>query len=382
MKTTKELRRQLFMKKRIAAALVMCMMTATVFTGCGGSGEGTDKAETSGQEAEDTQKEDGMTTGIYELQNDPEITFQCFIHFNDDGTYYGSFFDKGVVEAGTYELLDEELEYYSGPGEDGNYDAVEDNETATASQVVALTPYGGETQKCAYVDDQLVDITLGGMSTHKTLTHNTEYAYDPATDETPIAVYTYYADQEEGSSLTLYHDKTFVDYTGETGVEGTWADNGDGTYTLTDDDGNEYTLTAADDGTAQYAKGDETVELGGLAAEKVTFSAEDVQVGLPMGVAVRIECNDDGTCQTIVSVEEVGAEMVVDQGTYAVADIYNYTFTFDNAGEIAGEADFASATPTSIQVNVPYKADVTGDFQGNQTPMSIDTTLNGTVTIG
>ena len=365
------------MKKRAAVLLAMCMATATVFTGCGGDSKTDDTAKT------EEKKENAMTEGIYELQGDPEISLQCFIRFNEDGTYYGSFFDKGVVEAGTYEVLDEELEYYSGPGEDGDYEAVDDNETATAEQVIVLTPYGGGAeQKCAYVDDQLVDITLGGMSTHKTLTHNTEYAYDPAADETPIAVYTYYANEEEGASLTLYHDKTFVDYTGETGVEGTWEDNGDAAYTLTDEDSNAYTLTVKDDGTAEYVKGEETLTLGGLAAEQLTFAAEDVQVGLPMGVGVSIVCAEDGTCQVIVSVEEVGAEMVVDQGTYEVAEIYNYTFSFETAGTIAGEADFASATPTSIEVNVPYKADVTGDFQGNQTPMSIDATLNGTITMG
>ncbi|MDO5424178.1 MAG: hypothetical protein Q4F41_10665 [Eubacteriales bacterium] len=329
--------------------------------------------------------EEALTEGIYELQGDPEISMQCFIRFNEDGTYYGSFFDKGVVEAGTYEVLEEELEYYSAPGEDGNYEETADNETATASQVIALTSYkDGSVQKCAFVDDQLVDITLGGMSTHKTLTHNPDYAYDPENDELPIVVQVYYANEEEGSSLTLYHDKTFVDYTGDVGLEGTWEETEEGSYTLTDEDEKEYTLVVNEDGTAAYTQDETTTTLKDSVgeAELLTFAAEDIEVGLPMGVDMQIVCAEDGTCQAIVLVEEVGAEMVVDEGTYTVTEIFNYTFNFETAGEIAGEADFASATATSIEVNVPYKADVTGDFQGNETPMTIDTVLNGTITMG
>jgi hypothetical protein len=101
-----------------------------------------------------------------------------------------------------------------------------------------------------------------------------------------------------------------------------------------------------------------------------------------MPVDMRLDLMADGSVKAFIYVAAVDADLEVDAGTYTVADIFNYTFTFETAGEIAGEADFATATESSVEVNVPYKADVTADFQGTETPMSIDTVLNGVVTVG
>lgn len=297
---------------------------------------------------------------------------RTFLRFNEDGTYYGYYFDGGVMEAGTYEVRDEEFSYTAADGT-----------SATASQVVATTSYQGAQQKWGLADDKLLDGSLGGMATHCTMVHNADYAYDPAVDEKPIIICVYYADNDAGASLTLYHDRTFVDYTGDIGDEGTWEVSGEN-YTLTGENGGTYTLTVSG-ATASYDKGNGAVELTDTIADNEvklinTFSAEDVQVGLPMGVDVRIECFSDSTCKVLVYVAQVDAELEVDSGTYTVADVFNYTFNFEKAGEIVGEPDFASATADGINVNIPYKADVTAEFMGAETPMSMDVSLAGVAT--
>lgn len=42
-----------------------------------------------------------------------------FVRLNEDGTYYAKYFDGGVMEAGTYRVLDEDMEYYADGGTDG-----------------------------------------------------------------------------------------------------------------------------------------------------------------------------------------------------------------------------------------------------------------------
>lgn len=242
------------MKKKLVA---MCMLFAlgmtTVMSGCGKEQE---------KNAEEQKKENPLVTGVYKAEEADLLN--SFVRFNEDGTYYAKYFDGGILEAGTYELLDEEMEYFTSPGADEDYATEEDNEKAVASQVVVLTTYQGNVQKVAYAEDALKDMTLGGFAGHRNLPHNADYEYDPAVDELPVAIVSLCADDDAGASLTLYHDKTFVDYTGETGEEGTWEKNEDGTYSLTSEDA-VYTLEVADDGnSAEYNKADETMKLENL----------------------------------------------------------------------------------------------------------------------
>lgn len=181
--------------------------------------------------------------GVYDLEKN-DFGMETFYHFNADGTYYASFFMGAVTDAGTYEIKDEELAYMVSAGADGTA-GTEDDEMATATQIVELVSYVNPTPvKVAYVDGKLVDISLAGMANHRTMALTEGKAYDAST-ETPIKVVNLYADNLEGNTLTLYHDKSFVDYTGEMGIYGTWVKNEDGSYTLTDEDDedNVFTLT-------------------------------------------------------------------------------------------------------------------------------------------
>lgn len=269
--------------------------------------------------------------GVYDLEKN-DFGMETFYHFNADGTYYASFFMGAVTDAGTYEIKNEELAYMVSAGADGTA-GTEDDEMATATQIVELVSYVNPTPvKVAYVDGKLVDISLAGMANHRTMALTEGKAYDAST-ETPIKVVNLYADNLEGNTLTLYHDKSFVDYTGEMGIYGTWEKNEDGSYTLTDEDDedNVFTLT----------------------------------------------WNDDGTCVLLVNITAIGMELEADKGTYTVADVFNYTFNFETAGEIAGQPDWASATTSGIGVNVPYAATV----QAMGSDLVIDAQLAGTASI-
>lgn len=109
-----------------------------------------------------------------------------------------------------------------------------------------------------------------------------------------------------------------------------------------------------------------------------TMRCEEVQVGLPMSVALRLDCYDDGTCKLIVEVAQIGAELEADKGTYTVSETMKYAFAFEAAGEVAGEPDYATASESGVDINVAYAADVEVEFNGANTPLSIDATLTGT----
>ena len=249
------------MKRKKVCSLLLAVMTMTcvALSGCGDN-SGTDSADQATEESvEEENDAPAITDGIYE---NTDVAMKTFLHFNEDGTYYGYFFDGGVIDAGTWELLDEELDYTTGSGDDGKQDIKE----GTAPQVILMTSYqsGWEPQKCAYDPEQdaLLGIDIGnGMMTKRTMTHNAEYAYDPAVDEQPLAIQAYHTAEDEGATLTLYHDMTFVDYTGDMGEEGTWTEGEKGSYTLTTDEAKEYTLTVNADGTATYTKDGAAVTL-------------------------------------------------------------------------------------------------------------------------
>lgn len=290
--------------------------------------------------------------GVYDLEKN-DFGMETFYHFNADGTYYASFFMGAVTDAGTYEIKDEELAYMVSAGADGTA-GTEDDEMATATQIVELVSYVNPTPvKVAYVDGKLVDISLAGMANHRTMALTEGKAYDAST-ETPIKVVNLYADNLEGNTLT---DE--------------------------DDEDNVFTLTWNEDGTASYSLGDGetkdlTTSIGPVAFN--VFKAENVQVATAdttMGANLTLNCYDDGTCVLLVNITAIGMELEADKGTYTVADVFNYTFNFETAGEIAGQPDWASATTSGIGVNVPYAATV----QAMGSDLVIDAQLAGTASI-
>lgn len=398
------------MKKKNAATICMAgvLSAALLLGGCGndkepdsqGSSDTVEQGTESSQETESVQQSEGteneeqpasgetqMWDGYYQ---DTSTGTMSFVRFNEDGSYYCSYFDKAVVDAGMWELLDEEMEYSVDAGPDGDANTVEDNTKATAAQVVAMTSYqSGETVKIAYVDDQLCDMSMAGLANHRNLAHDSAYAYNPATDETPIQLYVFYAGNSIGSNITLSHDRSFVDVTGDTFMDGTWEMGEAGVYSLTYSDSSEAVLTVDPSGKSavlEKADGSQlelsyTFEEEGEAGAVVTsMRAEDQQVGLPMSVALRLDCLGDGTCQLIVEVAQTGQEMLVDQGTYTVTETYKYQFVFDQAGELESVPDYANASEAGLDMTLAYKADIVLEADGQTAQFNIDSVLEGKVT--
>lgn len=363
------------MKKRSKFLSLLCVsamfagLLALSACGDGGSGESvspspsdsTSPSQSNAVTPPESQEPAGevkLTDGYYKT----EISgLPSYIHFNEDGTYYGYFFDGGVTEAGTYEVADKSVDYY----ETYNDGVADESSKKTAAQVITLTSYvGGSVTEIPFDGDKLCDFTAGGMSSHVFMEHDAAFTYSADDMENPpIAVQTLYANNDAGMTLTLYHNRSFVDYTGDKRVGGTWDQTASG-YDLTTEDGAKYTLTLTEGG-ATYDKAGESVEL----ADKITagtvvaeFAPEtDVPItgvpGMdgPSDCPVKLAVYDNDTMELITNI--FGNEVVVDKGTYTVdtsGPIPGYAFTFESAGELATEPDYASATESSIVLNLSY----------------------------
>ena len=371
------------MKKLFALILALAMVLC--LAACNGSSDPTD-SPSAGNESSSPENpgEVKMTDGRYFLDVNG---MKCFIHFYEDGTYYALYFDGSVTEAGTWELVDKDFEYISDPGPDNDHNTPEDNVNATASQVVVFTSYKtGVPVEVAYVDDQLVDMSLGGMANHRTLTHESDYAYNPSVDELPIQLYVFYANNDIGSNLILNHNRVFEDLTGDMYNDGTWELTGPGVYGLTYSDGAKATLTVANDGkSAVLAKADGTEitvrddyhEGSDAIAKVMSLRAEGVQVGLPMSVALRLDGYSDGTCKLIVEIAQISTELEADTGTFEVNAAMRPTFHLAALGDIEGEPDYGGASESGIPFTVHLVGTVNPEFNGSATPMELDTDVTG-----
>ncbi len=375
------------MKKLIAMVLCLALVFSLALTGCSEDPKPTESTKpntTQSTQPSESKPADEVTIydGWYAWENwrNGAVGLKTFIKLNENGTYYGLYFEGGVYEAGTFEIIEGTYSYRADGGADGEW-GNDDDGFKDAPASIKFTTYDGKTMTAAFADGNIYDAVLGGMASYANMFHEPEYEYDPAVEELPITVQTFYADNLAGNSLTLYHDLTFVDYTGEIGVEGTWEKTGDNEYTLTDEN-NAVNKLVIDGKTGTY--GDKTlssviVEEGAPTIIN-TFEVAEAQVGLPMPVALRIDCYSDATCKLYVIIEAIGAELLTDEGTYEVADAAaacNYTFHFVKGGDIVGAPDYATATAEGLAVDIAYKADVEVEFNGALTPLSIDATLRG-----
>ena len=349
-----------------AAALLLCLLAA-----CGGNADSSDAPETPSADNTPVNLWDGYYT-------DNSTGLLSFVRFNEDGTYYAKYFEGSVLEAGVWELVEEPTTYQV---------SFESTETKDSAQTIIMTSYSSGTPvRVAYVDDQLCDMSLGGMANHRTLAHDAEYAYNPATDEIAIQLYVFYANNDIGANFILNHDCTFEDVTGDTFSSGKWEMAGTGEYKLTydggdtaalavDASGKSAILTKADGSTLElkddYKAGDDSD------VQVMSLRAEEVEVGLPMKVNLRIDGYKDGTCKLIVEVAQVGAELLADEGTFEVSEAMKPTFHFNLSGDIEGAPDYAGATESGIPFTVTYAGDVEPEFNGANTPMSINSEFTG-----
>lgn len=365
------------MKKPLYLLTALVLMLS-LLAACGNNetNDPSNSPDTSGQPSESQPAQVNLWDGYY---TDESTGMLSFVRLNEDGTYYAKYFDGGVMDAGLWELVEEATTYQV---------SFESTETKDSTQTIILTSYStGTPVRVAYVDDQLCDMSLGGMANHRTLEHKADYAYDPAVDEVAIQLYVFYANNDIGANFILNHDRTFEDVTGDTFASGKWEMNGTGEYKLTYDGGDTASLTVDPSGkSAVLTKADNTtVELkddyregDDSAVQVMNLRAEEVEVGLPMKVNLRIDGYKDGSCKLIVEVAQVGAELLADEGTFEVSEAMKPTFHFNLAGDIEGEPDYAGATESGIPFNVTYTGSVEPEFNGANTPMAIDSAFTGT----
>ncbi len=375
------------MKKRnkLSAILALLLAAMLLVVGCGGGGDDTKQEDTSKEDDGNKEENSGevkMTDGYYYYFL-ADMGLGSFVHFNEDGTYYASYFDGAATDAGTYEVLDEELEYY--PDTTGDDIGDTDGATEKASQVVALTSYlTGETQKIAYVDDALLDMSLNGLGNHRNLKHEADYKYVAENEENPIEIASYFANGSTGSAVTLSHNGSFIDAAGDELLEGTWEQKSESEYTLKYDGGDEGTLKIADDKrSAELTRGGETILVETLEKGTSNFTMSNPAVqpeGLPMSVEFRLDCADDGTCEMFMVVSQVSQEFSIDKGTYSISDVAKGTFNFETAGTIESTPDYESAQDNHLEMSMPYKAAFTISVDGQSMDLSVDTVLTGTYT--
>jgi len=327
------------MAKRLVSILLIGILACSLLL-LSACKDDSGSSDTSGGGATDS-VDATLVKGYFFYQGEQVANLPCFYKFKENGDYYGRFFNGGVKDAGKWRVIEKDMEYSSSAGADNDWYTVEDNEKATAKKVVEVTSYkDGAVIEIPYDNNNLCDTQLGGMAAHITLAHKPDYDYVEKDEEEALAVKTLYANNEGGSTLTLYHNKTFADYI-DAGIEGAWELN-ENTYTLKTEDSKTYTLTV-DGREASYKKGDATIALKSYISNgdiSFTFESADAKILL--------ECKDDYTCKLTVN----GAE--IDSGEYDV-NMSNKTFKINlsKADEITSvlvpeDEDEERGTPARI----------------------------------
>lgn len=368
--------------KKIIAILIAISLLCGLLAGCtGGNGNesisNTSDNSTSGTAVSSTTPDDDSTIHIWDGYYYLNVSDRdCYIHFSEDGTYYASYFGGSVEDAGTWELVDEPTEYIVDTDNSGMGVVEEGDELANSEQTIIMTSYtAGTPVRAAYVDDTLMDVSLGGLANHRYLPHVPDYKYD-ATKEVAIQLYVYYANNNIGATFVLNHNKTFEDATGDSFDTGTWEMTGTGEYALIYDwddstatlktDGKTATLTKADGSVTELK--DDYKEEDSSAVQIMLLYAKNVDLGLGIDVTLFLKAYKDGKCELIADVGSHGSQ-TIDQGTYEVSKSMVPTFHFDGAGDIVGAPNYETATSDSIDITIQYV--------GSTSIGTIDQTLSG-----
>ena len=393
--------------KKLIALLMSTALCLSLLAGCGDSKD--DKKETTpasasvestvetteestepaSQPAQTDDPLEKITQGYYTYAYPVEGLgdFTYFFHFYEEAPVLGSVFYAGfalnqINFTGTYTVEEKDFEYACFPTREESLVEGAEAPKGTAPYTITFYDWSGNViDSCGFDGDVLyndmdVITAIGGSPAY--YAHDTEGEaskyYEFYQGEVGMAYLDFVAESDPTSTLTLYHNGTYMDLVNMM-VEGTWtmAETGDGyEYTLTpgaDSDTPAVLTVAADTMTASYTpEGGETVAMmnASQAGPKV-FLTMTGSIPIPGQDGVNADVNvlmyDDGTCG--VAASAFGQEMELDQGTYSMGeDGFTITFQFDNAGEIVSSLDAESG-----QVSIQYV--LAGTNLGD-----IDTVLN------
>lgn len=298
----------------------------------------------------DGAKQAKVTDGIFEDSlSFGGATYSSTIKFKENGEYFTGYLvaaGQGTFDAGEWEVIEKSKDY-TDPGPDYDVTKTEDNVACTASKVVKLTSFvTGESVEYAYDRNTIWEVDCGSGAKNRKFEHKADKEYDE-TEEVGVIVKKFYFENKEGSSITLYHDKSFSDYTGETAVDGTWTKVSATVFTLNGEDGEVFTLTVSADGkTATLKVSDtETLDLSSsLFSEAYKFegTASDVagkiQGAYDVDATAEVElvCYDNDTFELSIVVTKgamfTSESLIVAAGTYSVDNnVFSFTFEGNDA---------------------------------------------------
>ncbi|MDL2301409.1 hypothetical protein LJC58_03540 [Lachnospiraceae bacterium OttesenSCG-928-D06] len=296
--------------------------------------------------------------------------FPYFFHFYEEAPVLGSVFYAGFAMnqinfTGTYTVEEAEFEYAC-------FATREDSEKEGAEPEIGTAPYtitfydweGNVMDRCGFdgeilYNDMEVITGVGGGPNFYTLDTEGESSkyYEFYEAEVGMAYLDFVAEEEVTSTLTLYHNGTYMDLV-DMMVEGTWEMS-------TTEEGYEYVLTPAsesdtpatlmvseDSGAAIYTPdGKEGINMMNASdAGPGVFQKMAGETPIPgqeINADVELLLFSDGTCTLTASA--FGQEMPLDAGTYSMGeDGFTITFTFDCAGEVVSVLE-AETGQVSIQ---------------------------------
>lgn len=360
------------MKKRTFVLFMSAAVCASMLAGCGNENKQENTPQTQAKEQDGTEQAEpteagepaadmsdpiaGIAGNYYSYYYYPDVDFlmDYFFHFYDEvpgigKVFYAGFCLNQITFSGTYEVVEEPIDYACWPDRETE-EAAKDTDTpptGTAPYTIHFYDFDGNLlDSCGYDGNNLYmdmeNITGTGTGANvfalDTDPENSVMAEDYGS-EAAIPVMSFVSPDDETATLELlvngkYNDMVIM------AANGTYSMNTDKSeITLTADSGETAAVTLNEDGSYTYRAADGTevalAAVGQKAAVSYTFKGEVAVPGMEdtMGDLI-CEFYEDGSTRVYASA--MGAEFDLDAGTYDV-DMETYTITahFDKAGDIA-----------------------------------------------
>lgn len=290
--------------------------------------------------------------------------------------FYAGFSNNQMNFSGTYTVEKADRNYEVSANRE-DLIAEKEKQTGTAPYTVTFYDWNGNViDSCGFdgtiLYNDLKQISASG-SGPVVYNHDTEGTASKFADtyeaETGVAYLDFVADDDAVSTLTLFHNKTYVDLM-DIMVEGTWSmvadTNGGYDYTLMPNDATDtraVLLVAADQSTGVYTpEGGEAVAMTNtsLTGPKLAYKFDGVyhveQYSADANLALKLY--EDGNCELIATI--FSSEAVIDTGTYVING-YTMDFTMEKAGVLQSVLN-----SDTQELSVPYVAAGTdiGDIDG------------------
>lgn len=323
--------------------------------------EAGDEASAAGASAPEVVSEDPLemiTQGYYTYHFDADgMDFVAYFHFYDEqpvlgSVFYAGFANNGITTVGTYTVEEAEIAYNCAPGRG------EELVSGTAPYTVTFYDFqGSELGRCGFDGEVLYNdsaVSNEGLGVANVFfNHDTDAAspYLSVYEGEAGVPYLDFTAEEPTSTLTLYHNATYMDMMGMM-IEGTWtmAESAEGyVYTLTpasDSDTGAVVVVAADESTAVYTPdGGEAVDLYNTASlgPKAVYSLAGISPLEGVGdVEITGTLYDDGTVEIYASI--YGASSELDKGTWTQNENGTISLETDNGGTMTSVAAEGSMT--------------------------------------